>query len=169
MRNLCTNPSFETTAGGFWTGNATRSNDYAYHGSYSAKVTTTWTAGTITGGHNYLNNSSTDVITSQIGKMYLFTGWIYVPVGSPIIRVNNFAIRRFSNYNALSSGNSRNFTPGTWVRCMAKWLATENIQLRFTVADPVATGYTGSASYYTDGVRIEMPSPMAVNEMNRPY
>jgi lysophospholipase L1-like esterase len=151
--NLCSNPSFETTAAGFWSGNASRSNDYSKHGSYSAKVTCIFTSGVITGGHNYLNTGSSP-ITSVIGKKYVYSAYIFVPSGSGITKVN-LAIRRHSNYANLSTGTTKTVVPGQWTRFSVEWIATEAIQLRFTVADPQATGFTGTASYYIDGVLIE--------------
>lgn len=168
MKNLCTNPSFEAGAGGFWSGSAHQSADFAKHGTKSAKVTTTFTNGSITGGHNYLNTGSQDIITSQIGKTYIYTGWVYLPAGSPITKVNA-GIRRYSNYGYLSSGKTKDLVAGQWTRFISKWLATEAIQLRFTVADPQAPAYTGSASYYVDGVRIELPPPLPSSEFTKPY
>ena len=38
---------------------------------------------------------------------------------------------------------------------------TEGLKARFTVADPVSTaGFTGTASYYIDDIRIEKGSPL---------
>lgn len=169
MQNLCTNPSFETNAGGFWSGSASQSADYAKDGTKSAKVTSVFTAGSITSGHNYLNINGSAPFTPVLGRLLVFSAWIYVPIGSPITRINTMAIRRFDNYSTLANAINKNVVPGEWVKQTAKLLVSIQTDLRFTVADPVAAGFTGTASYYIDGVRIEYAPSVPTFSQDTPY
>lgn len=151
--NLCSNPSFETTASGFWSGSATRSADYSHLGTYSAKTTCGFTSGAITSGHNYLNSNAG--IQPTPGKKYTFKVRVYVPVGSPITRLY-MGIRNNGNWAYLSPRVDVYTTPGEWVEGIAEYTANESSPwMRFTVADPYAPGFTGSASYYCDSILIE--------------
>jgi hypothetical protein len=145
-RNLFANPGAEVDVTGITAATAvTRSADFAYAGTYSAKVTTAGSA-----DHNVGSQS----VTVALGDVYTFSVYVYVPVGSAL--AGRTASLNDEGANA-STGRTeawsvtRALVAGAWNRVGVGYrldgtaTAARTLVVRYSGADD-----TGSA-VYTDG------------------
>lgn len=149
--NLITNPSFETNATGWFSGqtaNVTQSTDVAFAGTYSGLTTITNAADN---NIAYFANG----LSAVAGQTYTYSAYTYVPVGSPIAGRNlTLGIEGSGATFTTTASVYAVLVAGSWVRSSITVMALTSGTFGSVVHRYSGAGVLG-ATLYTDGVLLE--------------
>jgi hypothetical protein len=150
--NMFPNPSFENST--FWSGLSISSDSaYALFGTKSGRGSCQFTGG-VRGTQSYLHSGS--AITLLGGKPYTFSIYVYVPADS-VIETLEISFRVWSSWSKIA-WNRQAVVPGQWTRLYVTYTPPATEQFRVVVADPIATGFTGTVYWWNDGALLEQSS-----------
>jgi prepilin-type N-terminal cleavage/methylation domain-containing protein len=118
---------------------------HVLYGTYAAQLSSN-----VGSGEYYFTTQ--DPFRPEQGKTYIFSAYVYIPVGSGIDK-GIIAMRGWASYSFVSDWTYSNFVEGEWTRIYAKCTATSAEPLwRFSIADMWGSG--SNQQFWVDGIML---------------